>query len=554
MRRFVRLFEELDATTQLGRKEAALVRYLAEAEPADAAWAIYFLLGRRLPRPVPTPTLRAWAAAEAGLPGWLVEECCDAVGDQGEALALLLPPPSAPAELPLAQLVEERVKPLRGLEETARREVVVRTWRQLGPRERFLYFKLLGGSFRVGVAAGLVVKALARVAGVPAAVMAHRLMGAWQPSPEGFEKLLSGNEDPRHTAPGKPYPFLLAAALEASPDSLGPCDAWQVEWKWDGIRAQLLQRHGEVLLWSRGEELLTERFPEIVAAAGGLPSGTALDGEILAWSGDEPLPFVQLQQRIGRKRVDARLLRAVPCIFLAYDVLEEQGQDLRTTPLGERRQRLEALLSARQRPQLRLGPILNVATWAEVVAAYRQARSRGVEGLMLKRRDSRYEVGRVRGLWWKWKVEPHLVDAVLVAAQLGRGRRAALYTDYTFAVWRGTELVPIAKAYSGLSDAEIRQVDRFIKANTLAQHGPMRWVRPEMVFELAFEGLQWSARHKAGLALRFPRIARWRTDKPPAQADRLETLQALLPPRAKDQAASEELGGLFANIQQPDSS
>lgn len=554
MDRFVRLFEDLDATTQLGRKEAALVRYLAEAEPADAAWALYFLMGRRLPRPVPTPTLRAWAAAEAGLAGWLVDECCDAVGDQGEALALLLPPPTEPAKLPLSHLVEERVVPLRGLEEAARRAVVTRTWRQLGPRERFLYFKLLGGSFRVGAAAGLAVKALARVAGVPAAVMAHRLMGDWRPSADWFERLRAADYDQRNVEPGKPYPFLLAAPLEGSPEVLGPCDDWQVEWKWDGVRAQLLQRQGEVLLWSRGEELLSERFPEIVAAAAGLPPGTGLDGEILAWSGDMPLPFAQLQRRIGRRRVEAKLLREVPCIFLAYDLLEEQGRDLRSAPLRQRRQRLEVLFASRSRPQLQLGPVIDVATWADVVAAHGAARSRHVEGLMLKRRDSSYGVGRLRGRWWKWKVEPLVVDAVLVAAQLGRGRRAALFTDYTFGVWRGDELVPIAKAYSGLDDTEIRQVDRFIKANTLAQHGPVRWVRPELVFELAFEGIQWSTRHKSGLALRFPRIARWRTDKPAEQADRLEGLQALLPARAVAQSASDELGGLFANIMQPESS
>lgn len=548
MRRFVQLFDELDATTQTARKEAALENYFSTADPTEAAWVLFFLLGRRLRRPVPLPTLRSWVAAEAGLPFWLVEQCCDYVGDQGEALALLLPTPATPQQVPLVTLIEERILPLRGMEESARRSVIVQTWRELGPRERFLYFKLLGGSFRVGVAEGLVARALARVAGLPQAVMAHRLMGDWQPSAEWFRRLLSAT-DQAQSEVGKPYPFLLASPLTDAPATLGPCGDWQVEWKWDGIRAQVLHRHSEVLIWSRGEEILTERFPEVTQAAASLPAGTVLDGEILAWTNEAPLPFALLQKRISRKRVEARLQREIPCVFLAFDLLEEDGRDLRGEPLVQRRARLEKLLSHRPRPQLRLGPILSVADWSAVAAARADARHHGVEGVMLKRRDAAYAAGRVRGIWWKWKLEPRTVDAVLLGGQLGRGRRADLHTDYTFGVWDGPELVPIAKAYSGLSDAEIRQVDRFIKANTISQHGPVRWVRPELVFEIAFEGIQWSSRHRAGLALRFPRINRWRTDKTAAQADQIDTLRAMLPPKPVSAATYEaEDGGLFAQI------
>jgi DNA ligase-1 len=553
MRRFVQLFDELDATTQTARKEAALERYFSTAEPTEAAWVLFFLLGRRLRRPVPLPTLRSWVATEAGLPLWLVEQCCDYVGDQGEALALLLPAPAEPRQVPLAKLIEERILPLRDMEEGARRSVVVQTCRELGPRERFLYFKLLGGSFRVGVAEGLVARALARVAGLSPAVMAHRLMGDWQPSSEWFGRLLSAKEHGLSEA-GKPYPFLLASPLTNAPATLGPCDDWQVEWKWDGIRAQVLHRHGEVLIWSRGEELLTDRFPEVAQAVASLPTGTVLDGEILAWTDEAPLPFALLQKRISRKRVEARWQREVPCVFLAFDLLEEQGLDLRGEPLALRRARLEKLLSHRPRAQLRLGPILSVSDWSAVAEARANARNHGVEGVMLKRRSAAYAAGQVRGIWWKWKLEPRTVDAVLLSGQLGRGRRADLHTDYTFGVWDGQQLVPIAKAYSGLSDAEIRQVDRFIKANTISQHGPVRWVRPELVFEIAFEGIQWSSRHRAGLALRFPRINRWRTDKTPEQADRLDALRAMLPPKPVSAATHEaEEGGLFAHII-PDSS
>lgn len=548
MRRFVQLFDELDGTTQTARKEAALEHYFSTADPTEAAWVLFFLLGRRLRRPVPLPTLRSWVAAEAGLPAWLVEECCNYVGDQGEALALLLPPPAEPKQITLAALIVERILPLRDMEETARRSVVAQTWRELGTRERFLFFKLLGGSFRVGVAEGLVARALARVAGLPPAVMAHRLMGDWQPSAEWFRRLLSASER-GVSEPGKPYPFLLASPLTDSPATLGPCADWQVEWKWDGIRAQGLHRHGEVLIWSRGEELLTERFPEIAQAVASLPTGTVLDGEILAWTNEAPLPFALLQKRISRKRVDVRWQREIPCVFLAFDLLEAEGQDLRGEPLVHRRRHLEKLLSHRPRTSLRLAPILPAADWSAVAAARAAARHHGVEGVMLKRRTAAYAAGRIQGIWWKWKLEPRTVDAVLLSGQLGRGRRADLHTDYTFGVWDGQELVPIAKAYSGLSDAEIRQVDQFIKANTISQHGPVRWVRPELVFEIAFEGIQWSSRHRAGLALRFPRINRWRTDKTAEQADRLDTLRTMLPPKPDTSANQEaEDSGLFAHI------
>lgn len=528
MDRFTQLYDELDATGATSGKEAALVRYFREADPEDAAWALYFLAGHRLPRGVTNLQLRAWAAEAAELPLWLVDECREAVGDQAETLSLLVPEPAQPIELPLRRLVEERLAPLKRLDDAGRRELILRTWSELTARQRFLFHKLMGGAFRVGVGRTLVARALARAAGVSPAVIAHRLMGEWRPTPENYRRLLSAEVGANEEGPGRPYPFLLAQPLDGPPERLGDVTAWQIEWKWDGIRAQLLRRGGGALLWSRGEELLSDRFPELMQAAGLLPEGIVLDGEVLGWAGDGPLPFSQLQKRIGRKRADARIQAEVPVVFLAYDLLEEGAVDLRQAPLEERRRRLETHFAVRPvLTRLRLSPSLAISAWSEAHAAYDEARGRAVEGLMLKRRASPYGVGRSSGDWRKWKLAPRTLDAVLLYAQAGSGKRANLFTDYTFAVWDGDKLAAIAKAYSGLTKQEIEAVDRFIRANTTERFGPVRVVKPELVFELTFEGVQESKRHKAGLALRFPRIGRWRTDKNPKDADTLETVRRL---------------------------
>jgi DNA ligase 1 len=523
---FTQLYLRLDATKRTAEKVLALESYFASAPPEDAAWALFFLTGRKVKRAVNTRLLREWVAAEAGLPLWLVEECYEAVGDLAEALALLLPEPPATETWPLHRLIAERIVPLRDLSPPDQQRLVADTWRSMPVSERFVWHKLITGEFRVGVARTLVVRALASVARVAPAEMAHRLMGDWQPTADGYARLLAGGAD--HASPGRPYPFFLAHPLEAPPASLGDCQAWQVEWKWDGIRAQLIRREGEVLVWSRGEELVTDRYPELARVGQALADGTVLDGEILAWRDEHPLPFAVLQTRIGRKRVDAKLQAAAPVIFMAYDLLEFGGADRRTAPLTERRERLERLMASLPAElPCRLSPTVAADSWPEVERLREQSRDRLVEGFMLKRRASAYGVGRPRGDWWKWKIAPLAIDAVLIQARRGHGRRASLYTDYTFGVWHEGELVPVAKAYSGLTDEEIREVDRFVRQQTVERFGPVRVVRPELVFELHFDGVQISKRHKAGLAVRFPRMARWRRDKPAAEADTLETLRAL---------------------------
>jgi DNA ligase-1 len=398
-------------------------------------------------------------------------------------------------------------------------------WAELDVPQRLVLNKIITGEFRVGASATLVVRALAQVADVPPPVMAHRLMGDWTPSAAFFEALLRAEAG--EPVASRPYPFCLASPLETDPSELGPREDWLAEWKWDGIRAQVVRRRGGVYLWSRGEELLAGRFPELEAAATRLPEGTVLDGEVLAYRGGV-LPFAVLQTRIGRQRLTPKVLAEAPVAFMAYDLLEDDGADVRTLALAERRARLESRLEDRS-PRLLVSPPVEAADWDGLARERETARERNVEGLMLKRLASAYQAGRRRGDWWKWKIAPHTVDAVLLYAHPGHGRRASLYTDYTFAVWDGPALVPVARAYSGLSDAEIAELDAWVRRNTREKFGPTRAVDPVQVFELAFEGIARSTRHKAGLALRFPRILRWRKDKPAAEADTLETLRTLLP-------------------------
>ena len=554
MKRFTQLFVALDETNRTNEKVAALECYFRAVPLPDAAWALYFLCGRKIPRSVTSTALRRWIAEESQLPDWLVEECYDAVGDLAETAALLLPDNKSRLSLPLHELVEARLLPLAMLPDLARKQLLAQTWRELDARERLVWNKLITGSFRVGVAQTLVVRALAAVAGILPAIMAHRLAGNWQATPADFQRLLHAGEN--DVEPARPYPFFLASPLEGPPESLGELSEWQCEWKWDGIRAQLIRRQGQTLLWSRGDEMVTETFPEIAAIGAPLPDGTVLDGEILAWTNGRPQAFAKLQRRLGRKNPGEKVRREFPVVFLAYDLLEEQAEDWRKRPLSDRRLRLEQIVAAAQSkfvpggeseprmmtpdlfaPEapaektplpLHLSEVLQPADWAELESFQRTSRERQVEGIMLKRRDSAYGVGRQRGDWWKWKINPLVMDAVLAGAQRGHGRRASLYTDYTFGVWHSGQLVPIAKAYSGLGDEEISVVDEFVRKNTLEKFGPIRFVKPELVFELAFEAVQESTRHKAGLAVRFPRINRWRHDKKAADADTLETIGALI--------------------------
>ncbi len=563
MKDFAALYHALDASTSSLAKQAALRAYLQSAPPEDAAWAVYFLAGGKPRQLVPTKLLRAFAREAAGLPEWLFDESYEAVGDLAETIALLLPPPAQTHGLGLAAWMEQHLLPLRGRPPEALEPLLRSQWAALAAGERLVYFKLITGAFRVGVSRLQVTQALAAASGVDAKRIAQRLMGythiGARPTAADYLRLVAATGDDGADAAadgelrGHPYPFFLAHPLQLPVEqfdaALGPPGDWQVEWKWDGIRAQLVRRAAPdgsasgTWLWSRGEELVSDRFPELQALGGTLPPGTVLDGEIVVWraaEGDAPArvrPFADLQKRIGRKTLGPKLLRELPVVLLAYDLLEEGGEDLRALPQHERRARLEALLARHPHPALVASPLLQGATWQQLAEQREGARSLGVEGMMLKARGAQYGVGRTKdvGTWWKWKIDPLSVDAVLIYAQRGHGRRASLYSDYTFAVWDGPpeapgrQLVPFAKAYSGLTDAEMARVDAIIRKTTVETFGPVRSVRPTLVFELGFEGIARSTRHKSGIAVRFPRMLRWREDKPVAEADSLQTLAALLP-------------------------
>ncbi len=536
MKAFARLIRELDATNKTNVKVAALSEYFRQAPDPDKVWTIALLSHRRPPRPVNTRLLREWAAELAGIPMWLFEESYHIVGDLAETIALVVPGTPDPGQpVPSLSSYLSDMLALRAKEEPAKKAYLFEHWGRLDYYQRFVFTKLITGGFRIGISQKLMTRALAQATGMEEDLLAYRLMGNWDPANVGFEELVL---EPRESDElSRPYPFYLAYALEGGPEDLGPPGPWLIEHKWDGIRAQLIVRRGQLFVWSRGEELVTDSYPEFTLLRDALPDGTVLDGEILPYPQGTIGSFNDLQKRLGRKTVSKKLLQQVPVILRAYDLLEWQGTDIRSRPFEERRQLLEPLvkpLAADPALPLDLSPTQELKDWESAIAERNCSRDRRSEGLMLKRRDSAYGVGRKKGDWWKWKVDPLTVDAVLTYAMRGHGRRSNLFTDYTFALWDGQadgtrQLVTFAKAYSGLTDAEFRQVDAWIKRNTLERFGPVRSVRPELVFEIAFEGIARSSRHKSGVATRFPRILRWRKDKKPAEADRLQDLIKMIP-------------------------
>lgn len=543
MKAFAELYANLDATTSSNAKLAALQAYFLQAPPEDAAWAVYFLSGGRPRQLVPTRLLRDMATEAASIEPWLFEESYQSVGDLAETISLLLPESTYSSEDGLAVWLEEKLLPLRGLSPVDLAERLPALWAQLDQPSLMVCIKLITGSFRVGVSKLLVTRALAAMADLDSKRVAQRLVGytdlSNRPTAEGYLKLIAAESSDEHAQRGgQPYPFFLAHGMaqpvEQFDTLLGSPADWQVEWKWDGIRAQLVKREGRLWIWSRGEELVTERFPELHSLVSGLPDGTVIDGEIVVWK-DSVQPFALLQQRIGRKTLSKKVLEDAPVAVLAYDLLEYQGEDWRNHIQAERRTQLEQVIAACNQPVLLPSPLLEGRTWAALATQREASRSLGVEGMMLKDRNGLYGVGRTKdmGLWWKWKVDPFSVDAVLIYAQRGHGRRASLYSDYTFAVWDGPPgsertLVPFAKAYSGLTDEEMRKVDAIVRKTTVEKFGPVSSVTPSMVFELGFEGIALSKRHKSGIAVRFPRMLRWRQDKAVDEADSLTTLQDLL--------------------------
>jgi len=536
MRAFAQLFLSLDETNKTNEKVRVLKDYFSNVPDSDKMHMLALFTGRRPKRQINSTLIRNWAIEASTIPVWLFEESYQVVGDLAETMSLLMPQNSSDSNKTLTEWIAE-INALADKNEEEKKLWLMESWAMLDPQERFVFNKIMTGGFRVGVSQNLVIKALADVTGLDAPTLTHRIMGSWMPETYHFKQLIEAKGSKDDVS--RPYPFFLAypiqetseqqRSVEELQNTLGDAEEWQAEWKWDGIRAQMIKRDGKIFIWSRGEDLATEKFPELHPFLNALPDGTVLDGEILGFRNGLPLPFNVLQTRIGRKNLSKKILEESPVAVITYDCLEYKGEDIRTKAQSDRRKLLEELHSETPFPEFfRLSPLIGFNSWDELAAKRDESRSMIAEGVMLKRKIATYQVGRRRGDWWKWKIDPLSVDAVMIYAQKGHGRRADLYTDYTFAVWDGDKLVPFAKAYSGLTDLEINKVDSFVKRNTIEKFGPVRTVKPELVFEIGFEGINRSARHKSGVALRFPRILRWRQDKPKEEADTLETLKALL--------------------------
>jgi DNA ligase 1 len=535
MKQFAELVRVLGTSTKTNDKLDALSHYFATANDKDKVWVIALFTGRRPKRTISPSLLQQWCAALTGIPSWLFEECYHTVGDLSETIALLIPDEVTiknATPRTLSYYVEQFLL-LANAGEEEKKAFMINSWKELeSPVERFVFNKLLSGAFRIGVSQRLMVNALAKTVKLDASIIAHRISGNWDPSTTAFDELLS--ESAISSDHSKPYPFYLAYALEDTPASLGAPSDWQAEWKWDGIRGQIIRRNNELFVWSRGEELITEKFPEYHILKDILPEGTVLDGEIISLQQDKgehewkPLPFASLQTRIGRKNITRKQLQESPVGFVAYDLLEFESTDWRDKSLQQRRAQLEVLVKQINLPVLRVSPVVAFEQWETLTSLRENSRNLGAEGLMLKKKDSVYQVGRKRGDWWKWKIDPLVIDAVMIYAQKGSGRRSNLYTDYTFAVKDNDKLISFTKAYSGLTDKEFAEVDAFVKRNAIEKFGPVRTVKPELVFEIAFEGIAASARHKSGVALRFPRINRWRKDKKPEEINTLADLKKML--------------------------
>ncbi|MBC7627227.1 ATP-dependent DNA ligase [Ferruginibacter sp.] len=535
MKQFAKLVSVLGTSTKTNDKLQALQDYFAVAAEKDKVWVIAIFSGRRPKRIINSTILKAWCMELTGISPWLFDECYHTAGDLAETISLLLPEPENEnnfvAEHTLSFYLETFIR-IEKQDELVKKQFITSSWQQMDRNEKFVFNKLITGGFRIGVSQTMMVKALAKSVNVAASVIAHRISGNWNPAITTFENLLS--ETVAATDFSKPYPFYLAYAVDEDVTKLEDEKLWQAEWKWDGIRGQIIKRDNNFFVWSRGEELLTEKFPEYNNFKDQLQEGTVIDGEIISLSTTakedpfKPLPFAALQTRIGRKTITKKQLTAAPVGFIAYDLLEFNGEDIRYKSMAERRDLLEQVIANTNDPSLHISPVIAFTNWQQLGHIRAKSREMGSEGIMLKRKISPYQAGRKRGDWWKWKIDPLTIDAVMIYAQKGHGRRSNLYTDYTFAVKDGDKLVPFTKAYTGLTDKEFAQVDSFVKKNSIEKFGPVRTVKPELVFEIAFEGIAASNRHKSGVALRFPRMNRWRTDKKTEEINTLDDLKNML--------------------------
>ncbi len=526
MKHFAELVQQLELSNKTNDKIAALVEYFNSANEKDKPYVIAMFTGKKPKRPVSTASIKEWAIAESSIPEWLFAESYHSVGDLSETIALILPPAETELDKPLHQWISD-LAAIASKDDEQKKKFILTAWNGLNASQRFIFNKLISGNFRLGVSNKMLVNAIAKQSGIDSSKIMHSIMGKWNPNEITYQELIAGAHV--NTDNSWPYPFCLAYALDTEPENLGLPENWQAEWKWDGIRGQIIKRNGELFIWSRGEELVTDQFPELHFLLHELPDGIVLDGEILSIKDGRVQSFNTLQQRLNRKTISKSQLTNAPIGFYAYDILEYNSEDIRLKELHERRRILEMVIAGLTTSHIvKTSPTIQFDNWESLAELRLTARKINSEGIMLKKTSSTFHSGRKRGDWWKWKINPYTIDVVMIYAQKGSGRRANFYTDYTFAVRDGEKLITIAKAYSGLTDKEIKEVNAFVNKNAIEKFGPVRTVKPELVFEIAFEGIAESNRNKSGLALRFPRIARWRKDKKVNEINTLDDLKQLI--------------------------
>ena len=525
MKAFSLMYRRLESTTSTLKRTAIIADFFRQASDKDKLWTIALFTHKRPRRTITTSYLRLWAAELANIPNWLFEDTYHIVGDLAETIAKIIPPPTYTSDNSLSYWVEMLIA-LKDKEEADKKEAILEAWKILDTDSRFLFNKLITGGFRIGVAQRTIVKALSAVLDQEENVIAHKLMGNWSPLAISYEELLL-SDDPTADS-SKPYPFYLASPLDSPLDKLGSAGEWYAEYKWDGMRGQLIKRDKNVFLWSRGEELIIDQFPEFITLRN-VESDFVIDGEILVFRDNQIKGFDHIQKRIGRKKVSKKILESHPAIMMAYDIMELNNNDIRELSQANRRIKLESLIDQNDFSNLiKISPLISFNDWSALGQIRNLAREKNAEGLMLKSKLGPYKTGRKRGDWYKWKVDPMTFDGVLLYAQRGHGRRANLYSDFTFAVKDGDNLVPITKSYIGLTDNELTQISQFVRKNTIERFGPVSSVTPKLVFEVGFEGISKSNRRKVGISLRSPRILRWRHDKSVNEIDSLSDILRFL--------------------------
>ena len=556
-RSFGNLINNLEQCNSTKKKINLISVFIKDIDPRDGSWILLLLMSSRQKRVITGRRLKDILQASFRMPSWLIDDCFAQVGDSAETISLLWPQLKSeltdaniecsevynklfnePKESkPLHWWMETLLPAIKDATETTQNRLILKLWSDIADQDHYLTNKLITGGFRNGVSKGLVVKSIAKAYKLDESTVLERLMKPIEINNIWFQELTHPVSINRTDRGAIPYPFYLASPVEIEKIKETPPADWRLEYKWDGIRGQLIKRDTGAYLWSRGEELVNHVFPEIIEMAENLPDGTVLDGEILCWQKDvrKPMAFASLQRRLGRKTVNKKLLKECPTVFLAYDILEHKSIDIRAYNLRDRLKLLESVQLNYNHPCLVIDNEKEFAEWEELIQLRDRARLEGAEGLMIKKISSHYLSGRKRGYWWKYKHDPMTLDAVLIYAQAGTGKRANLFTDYTFALWdnsnknsKDRKLVTFAKAYSGLNNSELMELDKWIRTHTIERYGPTRVVEQKQIFEIAFEGVMESKRHKCGLAVRFPRIHRWRIDKPVMEADCIEQAQALL--------------------------